>query len=164
MVKVKDIMTLNPKACMPTTALAQAAHLMWDNDCGILPVVTDGGRVVGVITDRDICMAAAMKGRTLANIAVEEVSSGEVYPCKPTDNVIAALEIMRERRVRRLPVVNDEGLLEGMISMNDIVLQARPSAGKKTELSYGEAIKTYQAICAHNTPTPQQINKMAATI
>jgi len=163
MVKVKEIMTLNPKACTPTTDLAEAAHVMWNSDCGILPVVTGGGRVVGLITDRDICMAAAMKGRTLANIAVEEVINGKVYSCKPKDNVITALEIMRDRRVRRLPVVSDEGLLEGMISMNDIVLLARPS-GKKTELSYGEAIKTYQAICAHDAPTLQEIDSMAASI
>jgi CBS domain-containing protein len=164
MVKIKDVMTLNPKACTPTTDLAQAAHFMWDNDCGILPVVQDGGRVVGLITDRDICMAAAMKGRTLANIAVEEVISGNVYSCRPIDNLVAALEIMRDRKVRRLPVVSEEGLLEGMISMNDIVLQARPTSGKKTELSYGEAIKTYQAISAHDAPTPQQVDRMTASV
>lgn len=164
MLKVKDIMTLNPKACTPTTNLADAALLMWHNDCGILPVVREGGKVVGLITDRDICMAAAMKGRALANIAVEEVINGKVYSCKPKDDLVTALEVMRDRRVRRLPVVDDEGQLEGIVSMNDIVLSARPPEGKKIDVSYNDAIKTYQAICAHQEPTPQQVETMVASV
>ena len=77
--KVKEIMTANAKACTPSNSLADAARLMWDNDCGILPVVTEGGKVIGLITDRDICMAAFTKGRNLSDIAVEDVISGTTF-------------------------------------------------------------------------------------
>ena len=89
-------MTPNARACTPTDTLAAAARFMWDNDCGILPVVADGGKVIGLITDREICMAAAMNNRNLSNIAVADVISGKVYAASPDDDVRKALEIMRE--------------------------------------------------------------------
>jgi len=76
--KVKEIMTVNPKTCTTTTNLAEAAWFMWDYDCGILPVVADGERVVGLITDRDICIGGATKNRNLSTITVEEIMTGEV--------------------------------------------------------------------------------------
>jgi CBS domain-containing protein len=105
--------------------------MMWAHDCGILPVVADGGKVIGLITDRDICMAAALKHRNLSNIAVEDVTSGRVFDCKADDDVLKALTTMEENRVRRLPVVAADGTLEGMLSMNDIVLVAEEGSDKK---------------------------------
>jgi CBS domain-containing protein len=154
--KVKDIMTVNAKACVPTNSLADAARLMWDNDCGILPVVVEGGKVVGLITDRDICMAAATKGRNLSNIAVEDVISGNVFACKPEDEIKGALSTMRENKVRRLPVVAVDGKLQGVLSMNDVVLKAEETKDKKTpELSYGDVVNTYKSICQHRLPMQQ---------
>jgi predicted transcriptional regulator len=136
---------------------------MWDNDCGVVPVVEDGGKVVGVITDRDICMAAAMTGRSLPNITVDEVTNRQVYSCNTDDSVLKALEIMGERKVRRLPVVDNNGQLQGIVSMNDIALRARPTADRKTELSFDAAMKAYQAICSH-TRTAAEPGSMAATV
>jgi CBS domain-containing protein len=154
--KVKDIMTVNAKACVPTNSLADAARLMWDNDCGILPVVVEGGKLVGLITDRDICMAAATKGRNLSNIAVEDVISGNVFACKPEDEIKGALSTMRENKVRRLPVVAVDGKLQGVLSMNDVVLKAEETKDKKTpELSYGDVVNTYKSICQHRLPMQQ---------
>ncbi len=154
--KAKEIMTGNAKACTPTSNLAEAAGFMWDNDCGILPVVAQGGKVVGLITDRDICMAAATKNRHLENIAVEEVASGRVFSCKPDDDVHTALQTMQDKKIRRLPVVADDGTLEGILSMNDIVLKAQETTSKPaTGISYGEVVSTYKAICAHWLPTQQ---------
>lgn len=148
--KVKDVMTRNAKACVPTSNLAEAAGLMWDNDCGILPVLAEGGKVIGLITDRDICMAAAMKGHNLENIAVEDVISGEVFACKPDEDVHTALKTFQEKRVRRLPVVAADGTLEGVLSMNDLVLKAEEAKEKKApDLSYGDIVKTFKAICEH---------------
>jgi CBS domain-containing protein len=151
--RVKDLMTTNPKACTLTNNLAEAAGFMWDQDCGILPVVSAGGKVVGLITDRDISMAAAMKDRNLAYIAVEDVISGKVFGCKPDDDVHAALTTMRENKVRRLPVVDADGKLKGILSMNDIVLKAEEAKRKKgPELSYRDVVETYKSISEHRLP------------
>ncbi len=159
--KVKEIMTSNATACTPTDMLSEVARWMWDYDCGILPVVKDGGRVVGLITDRDICMAAAINKRNLSNIAVEDVISGKVYSASADDDVRTALETMQDRRVRRLPVVAADGTLEGMLSLSDVVLWAKE--GKDTEapdLSYVDVVDTYRAICTH--PLPLEQAKVAA--
>jgi len=160
--KVKEIMTSNPKACTPATTLAEAALLMWDGDCGVLPIVTDGRKVVGLITDRDICMATATKYCSPADIAVEEVSSGNVYSVTADDDVRKALETMKEHKVRRLPVVDADETLIGVLSMNDVVLQAQDASEKKaTAIPYTDVVKTYKAICEHR-PDAQNVQAAAA--
>jgi CBS domain-containing protein len=150
--KVKEIMTPDAKACAETANLARAAELMSQNNCGILPVVTAGGKVVGLITDRDICVAAAKKDKTLVSMRVDEVISRKVHACRPEDDVQTALGAMREYKVRRLPVIDAEGKLEGILSMDDVILGARETTGgKAAELSYTDAVKTYKAILAQQT-------------
>ncbi len=162
--KVKEIMTVDPKACTTTTNLAEAASFVWDYDCGILPVVGDGGRVVGLITDRDICIGGATKNRNLSNIAVEEIMTGNVYSCAPEDDVRKALETIQQRKVRRLPVVAPDGTLEGLLSINDITLNAKETRGKKVPaISFRDLVQTYKAICAHTTPAEQGAKSMTAT-
>jgi CBS domain-containing protein len=151
--KVKEIMTTNPKACTLTDNLSAAAGLMWESDCGVVPVVAEGGKVVGLITDRDICMAAHLNNRNLWNIAVEDVISGKVFACKPEDDIHSALRAMQDNKVRRLPVVATDGTLEGMLSLNDVVLKAEEAKEKKQpELSYDDVVKTYKSICQHRLP------------
>ena len=155
--KVKEIMSTSAKVCALTDKLSAAAGLMWENDCGVLPVVAEGEKVVGLITDRDICMAANLTNRDLWNIAVEDVISGQLFACKPEDDIHAALKTMQENKVRRLPVVGADGTLEGILSMNDIVLKAEePKEKKASELSYADVVKTYKAICQHRLPTQTQ--------
>ncbi len=153
--KIKEIMTDNPKTCRSTTDLSEVAHLMWNHDCGVIPVVTEEGKVVGLITDRDICMSAAMTGRDLSSIAVQEVINNQVYSCNADDNVLTALEVMGDHKVRRLPVVDADGLLQGVVSMNDISLRAKPTADRKAEISFDAAMKAYQAICSHSATTTE---------
>lgn len=161
--KVKDIMTTNAKACTLTNNLAQAAGFMWENDCGILPVVAEGGKVVGLVTDRDICMAAAMKNRNLENIAVEDVITRRVFSCKADDDIKIALKAMQENKVRRLPVVAPDGTLAGILSMNDLVLRAQEAKEKKhPELSYKDVVETYKSLCARRLP--KQEARMAAGV
>ena len=151
--KVQDLMTTSPAACTLTNSLADAGMMMWHHDCGILPVVAEGGKVVGLITDRDICMAGVLSGRNLANIAVKDVSSGKVFACRIDDDVRTALQTMQENRIRRLPVVDELGLLQGVLSMNDIVLKAEEAKDKKTpKVSYADVINTYKSICQHQLP------------
>jgi|SRR5688572_16891943 len=150
--KVKEVMTPDPKAIWLTESLADAAQLMWENDCGVLPIIKDGRKVVGLITDRDICMATAMKQADPSGISVEEVMTGQVYSVNSEDDVAQALQAMQEHKIRRLPVVTAEGELEGILSMNDIVLKAGESNGKEAQIEYGDVVKTYQAICQHPLP------------
>jgi|SRR5262249_7151592 len=153
--KVKDVMTPEPKAIWITESLAEAAREMWENDCGVLPIIKDGRKVIGIITDRDICMAAAMRDRTPSSISVEEVMSGNIYSAAPEEDVTHALKLMREHKIRRLPVVNDAGELEGILSMNDIVLKVKARNGKKPEIDYTDVVRTYQGICEHPVPMTQ---------
>jgi CBS domain-containing protein len=156
--KVRDVMTAGAKACMPETSLAEAAALMWENDCGALPVVSVDDKVVGVITDRDICFGAMTKNRPPTEVSVAEVITGKVFACAPDDDVRAALETMARGRVRRLPVVGAEGTLAGIVSMNDVVLRAEEGAdGAAPEITYADVVQTYKAICAHTLQAaPQQ--------
>jgi len=150
--KVKDVMTVDPAAIWITDSLAHAAKSMWENDCGILPVIKDARKVVGVITDRDICMATAVRDRPESTISVEEAMSRKVFSVKPDADVHAALQLMQEHRVRRLPVLNKEGELNGMLSMNDIVLKAQETNGKLPALTFHDVVRTYKAICEHPVP------------
>ena len=151
--KVKDVMTVDARACMPETSLAEAALLMWESDCGALPVISVEDKVVGMITDRDICFGATTKNRPPAEVSVAEVITGRLFACAPEDDIREALKTMRRERVRRLPVITDEGTLRGILSLNDVVLRAEEKTkGKTPELSYGDVIQTYRAICAHNLP------------
>jgi len=151
--KVKELMTANPKVCTSIDSLAKAATIMWEVDCGIVPVLTEGGKVVGLVTDRDICMAANFENRNLENIAVKDIISNQVFACSPDDDVQTALKTMQENKVYRLPVVGGDGTLEGLLSLNDIVLKAEDSREKKVpELSYSDVVTTYKSICQHRTP------------
>src|SRR5690242_9271925 len=154
--RVNEVMTTNPETCAMTDSLAKAAGLMWEHDCGILPVMSDEGRVVGLLTDRDICMAAALKGQDLGKIAVGETITGEVFSCGANDDIRDALSTMQKNRVRRLPVLTDDGTLQGLLSMNDIVVKAEESKNKKAaDLSYADVVNTYKSICEHRVPVQQ---------
>lgn len=155
--KVKEVMSTNPKTCTLTDNLSAAAGLMWEHDCGILPVVVEEGKVVGLITDRDICMAANMKARQLSDIVVADVISGDIYACKADEEIRSALKTMQENKVRRLPVIADDGTLQGILSMNDVVLKAdEPKEKKASELSYRDVVSTYKSICQHRVPMQAQ--------
>jgi CBS domain-containing protein len=148
--QVKDIMTPQPRTASPGTTLAEAAQLLWNADCGVLPVI-DGNKVVGVVTDRDMYIALGTRNKPASQITVGEVATGTVWTCAPTDDVHVALTIMQERRVRRLPVVAD-GSLVGIISLNDLALAA--GAGKPVRNE--EIVDTFKSVCAHR-PVPATV-------
>jgi CBS domain-containing protein len=151
--KVKTVMTPDAKAIWLTESLADAAQLMWENDCGVLPIIKDGRKVIGLITDRDVCMAAAMSDRSPSGISVEEVMTGLVYAVSPEDNIDQALQLMQQHRIRRLPVINADGELEGILSMNDVVLHSKAPDGEAGDsIDYSDVVRTYQAICQHPVP------------
>ena len=162
--KVKEIMTREARFCDLNASLTEAAKTMWDSDCGVLPVLKDGQEVIGLITDRDICIAMAMRDCNPAAVSAEEVITGAVYAVTPEDDVNQALQLMQEHKVRRLPVVSSEGELEGMLSMNDIVLKAEDASNRKAPvITYADVVNTYKAICAHPLPLQQAEAAVAGT-
>jgi CBS domain-containing protein len=147
--KVQEIMTRDPETCRPDTNLAAAVERLWNADCGILPVTDDAMRPIGVVTDRDICVALGTRNRAASTIAVESVMRQRVETCRVDDDVTRALERMKERRIRRLTVVDAQGRLAGVLSLNDIILATGPGskAVKPTEV-----IEAFKAICSHDVP------------
>lgn len=150
--KVRDVMTKNASFCGPDTNLAAAVDLMWRSGGGFLPVVGEGGNVIGVITDRDICIAAGTRNRRPSELLVRDVMSGKLFTCTAEDDVHCALKTIRIQGIRRLPVIDREGALVGILSMDDIALQAREHALSK-DVSYEDVEDTYKAICGHASRT-----------
>ena len=128
---VKDIMKKAVATCAPESDLQSVSDVMRQRDCGFMPVIDSHGIAVGVITDRDICLVGATKHRPLGRVSVRETMSHPVFSCLPDDNVKVVLTTMARQRVRRLPVLNDSGQLEGVLSMDDIVA-APPGPGGPT--------------------------------
>lgn len=154
--KVQDFMTHGVRTVRPGDALNTAAQTMWEADCGCVPVVDQDSRVVGVLTDRDICMAAFTRGLPLTEIRVDSTMATQVHSCRPGDTVSAAEQTMRARQVRRLPVIDDQGRLVGILSLNDIAIEAaREREYKQRDVSVDEVTLTLAAVCAHRTPHPR---------
>lgn len=126
--KVSEVMTKTPAFCSTDTTLGAAAEIMWNRNCGFLPVVSPQQSVVGVITDRDMCIAMATRNRLPGQVTVQEVSSVVIYSCRPDDDVQVAMETMADKKVRRLPVMGADGKLEGILSLDDIILHADSQA------------------------------------
>jgi CBS domain-containing protein len=163
--KVQDIMTETVKTCPPNANLAEAVALMWEGDCGVLPVVADGGKVVGILTDRDIAIALGTRNERATQIPVRKVMSGEIFACHPDEDIHAALKTMRKDKVRRLPVITDDGVLRGIVSMNDVAIHAEKFDGHKTTaLSYEDVVNTFKAICEHHHPKGAGKLKSKATV
>jgi CBS domain-containing protein len=126
--KVSEVMTRSPVYCRADTTLGAAAQIMRSHNCGFLPVVNLQQNVVGVITDRDMCIAMATRNRLPDQVIVQEFSSMVPYSCQPDDDVRAAMETMADKKVRRLPVIDPDGKLEGILSLDDIILHADSQA------------------------------------
>lgn len=119
-IRVGAVMTDDVQVCSPEDALYRPAQIMWEGDCGSVPVVDASGRLSGIITDRDICMAAYTKGLPLNSIRVADVMSRHVHACAPDDTLERAISMMAEAEVRRLLVVADDGKLRGIVSLADV--------------------------------------------
>jgi CBS domain-containing protein len=118
--KVSELMTKNVVTCRSDQPLHHAAQVMWDHDCGCVPVVDDSDRLQGMITDRDVCMAALMQGKSLSEIPIASAMSRTIQTCSSNDDVEKAAELMRMRQVRRIPVIDGQGRVAGVLSLGDI--------------------------------------------
>jgi CBS domain-containing protein len=147
--KVREIMTAAIYTCQPDTDLGRVAGIMRDHDCGFVPIVDASGAVAGLITDRDICMAAAARGLALEHLSASQAMSQSVRACLPDDTIPEALEMMKHFKVRRLPVVDAHGYLQGVLSISDL---ARATETKKG-LAAKDVVSTLAEICEHRTLT-----------
>jgi CBS domain-containing protein len=120
MTQVHELMSAAPVTCHPYDSLNRAAQLMWEHDCGCVPVVDDLDHVIGIVTDRDICMGAYTQGRALAEIPVASVCTHEIQTCAPSDPLDKAEGQMITHQVRRLPVTDPDGHLVGVLSVSDL--------------------------------------------
>ena len=140
--KIRDIMSEPVQTCTPETWLAQAARLMRDADFGILPVVDSDSRVMGLLTDRDICLAIANSNRSPRAIAVHEVMTRKVTFVGADDDVGVAVSTLKHARVRRAPVLDGSGRLVGLLSVDDLAVR-----GIEGGLSANEVIGLLRALC-----------------
>ena len=143
--KVHDVMVKDVKFCSPVTNLAAVAEILWKEGCGTLPVV-ENGRVLGIITDRDICIALGTRNVRAADTLVKDVALPKLFHCAPKDDIHTALATMSAQKVRRLPVIDSVGTLVGILCLDDVVLAAQEKTG---ELTYFDVVTTWTAICEH---------------
>jgi CBS domain-containing protein len=156
MMKVEQLMTRDVQTCHPGDPLNAAAQIMWDHDCGSVPVVEqeDGAaRVVGMLTDRDVCMAAYTQGRPLSAIKVESAMARGVRSCRFTDSLGTALRILEHNQLHRLPVLDQNDHLVGMLSLADAAREAAREHGRDAkEVTDGQIGETLEAISAPRLP------------
>lgn len=150
--KIKDIMSTDLRTCTPRTNLAAAAALMLDGDCGFLPVIEDG-KLAGVVTDRDMFIALATRNKRASDIMAGDVARKNVFTCGPEDDVESALAVMKDHRVRRLPVAGFGNTVVGVISMNDVARSAGPRQPVRSE----RVVETLQAVCAPRHAVPHVV-------
>jgi CBS domain-containing protein len=158
--KIQDVMISAARSTTPDAPIVDAARTMWDNHCGALPVLDEKGEPVGIVTDRDICMALVRKNRFPARVSVREVMTPYPFICQPRDDVEYALAIMAENHVRRLPVVNAEGRLVGIVSISDVAA-ALPSG--RQEARGADAVHRMVARTLLKISSPKGAERLAAT-
>lgn len=122
--QVRDIMTENPACCAPDTSLEDVARIMADQDCGEIPVLDERGRPLGVVTDRDITCRAVALGKDPASTAARDVMTGSVITTTPDASLEEAVAQMEDNQIRRMPVVDSNGVCCGMIAQADIARAA----------------------------------------
>lgn len=147
----RSLMTEHVRSCSPDDSLTEAAQLMWNSDCGAIPVVADG-RVVAVITDRDVCMAVFTQGRAPSELQVRGAMSKRLVTCAPDASIASVLATMADQRVRRLPIVSDDAKLLGVISLADVARWAKSLANATVDAAVIEALSSLSSHSPQKLP------------
>lgn len=140
--KITSLIHRDVTSCTIHDDLAYAAQQMWDHDIGCLPVIDDQGHIAGMITDRDICMAAFTSGKPLSAIPVTEPMTRDVFACTADDEVAAVEQAMRDHQIRRMPVIDPHGHPVGMVSINDLARASTAGKVEANEIAYTLAAVT----------------------
>lgn len=143
--KIADVMTRDVSVCLPHEPLSRAARIMWDEDCGCVPVIDGDAHLLGMITDRDVAMSTLVMGGRM-DATVEHAMSSPVWCCRQDDDLSRAHSVMRKHQLRRLPVTDAEGKVTGLVSLSDIARAAvhlsreeREAAALDVLVTLGEA-------------------------
>jgi CBS domain-containing protein len=151
--KISETMTTSVETCGPDASGADLARIMWDRDVGCVPIVDSDRRPIGMVTDRDLCMAAYTRGQPLHDIVASSVMSSSLRSCRPTDSLVEAERLMAAAAVRRLPVVGDEGRIVGVVSLGDIArARSRTAQGRATEHVFADVAMTLAVISEPRRP------------
>jgi CBS domain-containing protein len=150
--RVEELMHSTVVTCQSNETLEQAAKQLWDHDCGLIAVVNDQGTLVGMLTDRDICMGALMTARPLSEIPIHTAMSRAVYAVTRDVSVKEVEGLMSEQQVRRVPVVDADRKPIGMVTINDLVREAAKPGGR---ISIARVLQTLAAIGQHRTAVVQ---------
>jgi CBS domain-containing protein len=151
---IQDVMTHPVVTCPVDSSADIPARLMWEFDCGVIPLVDGDGRLAGIVTDRDLCMAAYTQDKPLSAIQVASAMAKDVVRCHPGDAIETVEAVMRDNQIRRVPVVDTDGRPVGLIAMNDLARLA--SKAKKSGVDR-EVVRTLAAVCqprGHAVPAP----------
>ena len=149
--RVREVMIQDTVACSLDSSLAAAVETMQKRDCGFLPVIGEGGNVIGVITDRDICIALGTRDQKPSEVLVRDIVLARdrtfpgLYVCTPDDSIGCVLKTMRAQKIRRVPVVDRDGALQGILSIDDLVLRACEHPDTEG-ISFEDVVATYKAI------------------
>lgn len=162
--KVKEVMTQSAVCCGPQTNVGKVVELMWNRNVGMVPVVDNDGKLIGVVTDRDICIAMGTRNRLAGDLTAGEIATKKVFTCKPNDEIHDALYEMSRHQIRRLPVVNDQGVPQGVLSMDDLVVHSEVGRLRGAcELSSEEVAAALKKIYGIQRPLiPTKASKNAA--
>lgn len=160
--QVRDIMRREVRTCAPDTTLAEAGRLMAEIAGGVLPVVAGRRKLLGVITDRDICLAVAQEDRAPSQLRVANFMSAPAFGVPAEEEIGKALETMRWAKVRRLPVVSDDDTLEGLLSLDDVVLHVDVEKDGSHPVSALDVALTLRAACDHALPALLEAGLSAA--
>lgn len=142
-----DVMTRDVATCREDQTAADAARVMWDRDCGVVPVVDRDGKLRGIVTDRDLLMAAQIQGKDPAHLPLSSFVRGPVATCRDDADLPAVLDTMADRQIRRVPIVDRHDRLVGIVSINDVALRALGNERHMNRLATAMA-----AICRHREP------------
>ena len=155
--KIKHVMTKDPTCCVPSDTAQRAAKIMREEDTGVVPIIENehSRKVIGIVTDRDLCMNVVAEGRDSRTTQVHESMTTTVVSCSPQDSVDKATELMRENQIRRIPVVDEQHQLVGIVAMADMVGRA--------DLRTTETHETLKTVSAP-TSEPSKPRAMVAQI
>jgi CBS domain-containing protein len=156
---ISQIMTTHVHTCGPDDRLNVPAQIMWDHDCGCVPVVDADRRVIGMITDRDICMAAHTQARAPQEIPTSEVMAKRLVVCRLSHRIESVEQLMMQARVHRLPVLDDDDHLVGIVSLNDLAVRAtiERSHGVRGVADLEQVALTLAVIGEHRAPSTSPI-------
>ena len=155
--RIETIMTEQVRSCGPDTNLGSVVETMWTYDCGIVPVVNEHGEAIGVVTDRDICIALGTRDVPASWLVARNVMTSPVIGCAPDDDCVDVLLTMSGRHVRRLPVLGPGGVLLGIVSIDDIVARAA-----RAPLSDPLREVTLQVLAGVDAPARPQVMAVGA--